>query len=173
MKKFRLFSSHSEDSTVPGSKSAIAEAQNDKARRRRFRALTAVSIVGATLSVTMMAAPANAAGTKLSSNIQYCRQFPHNGWGGQLYYSDGGSKCAQVYTNNNLNIRRGPGTGYALTGSMLSSGRVYEFDCWTTGTWVDGDNIWLKLYPGAGGAQYVSDRYVYTGPNITSFLPHC
>lgn len=140
--------------------------------KRPLKKLTAAAAIGAVLSLTMVAAPANAAGTKLSSNIKYCSQFPHNGWGGQLYYSDGRSKCAQVYTNYNLNVRKGPGTGYAYAGWMLSSGKVYEFDCWTTGTWVDGDNIWLKLYSNSG-PSYVSDRYVYTGPSVTTFLPHC
>ncbi|MDR6438810.1 hypothetical protein J2790_003977 [Paenarthrobacter nicotinovorans] len=129
--------------------------------------------IGITLSLTMVAPPANAAVAKLSSTIKYCTQFPHNGYGGAVSFSDYRAKCAQVYTNYNLNVRRGPGTGYALTGRMLSSGLVQEFDCWTTGTWVDGDNIWLKLYPGSLGAQYVSDRYVYTGPNVTTILPHC
>lgn len=134
--------------------------------------LLAAVAIGAGLSLTMVAAPANAGGTKLSSNIQNCRQFPHNGYGGQVSYSDGRAKCAQVYTDVTLSVRTGPGAGYSYAGYSLTSGRVYEFDCWTTGSSVDGDNIWLKLYT-AGGTRYVSDRYVYTGPNVTSILGHC
>lgn len=134
--------------------------------------LAAAAAVGTALSVTLMAGPAYAGGIKLSSNIQYCYQFPHDGYGGQLHYSDGRSKCAQVYTTTNLNVRTGPGTGYSYAGYYLTSGKVYEFDCWTYGSWVDGDNIWLKLYA-INGARYVSDRYVYTGPNVTTFLARC
>ena len=141
--------------------------------KSRFKKLAAAAAIGAALSLTMVAAPAQADGVKVSSVVKLCTQFAHNGYGGRVSYSDPGAKCAQIYTQYNLNIRTGPGTGYASTGWTAQSGRVYEFDCWTTGTYVDGDNIWLKLYPGGGGNQYVTDRYVYTGPNVTSILPHC
>jgi len=136
--------------------------------------LLAVVAVGAAVSLTMVASPASAAGTKLSSNVQLCRQFPHDGLGGQLFYSDGRSKCAQVYTTvASLNVRNGPGAGWPYAGYALSSGKVYEFECWTGGSVVDGDNTWLRLYTAGGGAKYVADRYVYTGPNVKTILPRC
>lgn len=136
-----------------------------------FTRLIAGVAIGAAASLTMVAVPAQAAVPQLSSVIKNCSQFPHNGFGGQLYYSDRASKCAQVYTWTNVNKRSGPGTGYAYTGT-LSAGGVYEFDCWTTGSYVDGDNIWLRVYA-AGTMSYVSDRYIYTGPNVTTILGHC
>ncbi|WP_156891559.1 hypothetical protein [Agromyces subbeticus] len=137
-----------------------------------LKKLAAATAIGAALSLTMIAAPAQAVVPVLSSNIQLCRYFPHDGFGGQLQYSDGGSRCAQVYTNTNLNVRTGPGAGYSYAGYTLTAGKVYEFDCWSTGSYVDGDNIWLKVYT-AGGSRWVSDRYVYTGANVTTTLQPC
>lgn len=127
------------------------------------------SIAAASLAT---ATPAAAAVPKLSSTIKLCSSFPHNGYGGTVYKSDRASKCAQVYTDITLNVRRGPGSGYAYAGYTLRAGQVYEFDCWAYGEWVDGDNIWLKVYT-ASGTSWVTDRYVYTGPNVTSIIGRC
>lgn len=137
-----------------------------------MRKLAVAGVLGTTLALAMTATPAVAGGTVIFSDITLCSQFPHDGYGGKVYYSDRGSKCAQVYTDTDLNVRTGPGTSYSYAGYSLTSGKVYEFDCWTTGTYVDGDNIWLKVYT-AGGARYVTDRYVYTGSNVTTRLRHC
>lgn len=132
----------------------------------------AALMLGAALSAAAAAAPAQAAVPKLSSTIKLCSSFPHNGYGGAVSYSDRASKCAQVYTDTTLNVRTGPGSGYSYAGYTLRAGQVYEFDCWTYGESVDGDNIWLKVYT-AGGSRWVTDRYVYTGPNVTSVIGRC
>lgn len=139
--------------------------------RTGIKKLMTAAAIGASLSVMIVAAPAQAAVPKLSSNIQRCNLFPHNGLGERLSSSDGGAMCAQVYVDVTLNVRRGPGPGFAFV-HQLTAGRVYEFDCWTTGAAVDGDNIWLKLYP-ISGPEYVSDRYVYTGANVKTLLNRC
>src|SRR3954470_4769794 len=138
---------------------------------KKLRRLLVAITVGAAMS-TLAVAPAHAAVPKLSSPIKYCRYFPHNGYGNPVSYSDYYSYCAQVYTTiSSLTIRTGAATTFVSHGS-LPGGLVEEFDCWVTGQYVDGNNTWLKLYS-AAGAYYVSDRYVYTGPNIRTILGHC
>lgn len=134
------------------------------------RAMVALAL-GAAAS-TLVVTPAHAAGTKVSSVVKYCRDFAHDGYGNPVSYSDYNAKCAQVYTTTNLTVRTGPSTAYASHGS-LQAGRVYEFDCWKYGQTVDGNNVWLNLYSAAGGPYYVSDRYVYTGPNVKTILWQC
>jgi uncharacterized protein YraI len=136
-----------------------------------LKRVMAALAIGAALS-TLAVAPAQAGGTKLSSTIKYCRYFPHNGYGGAVSYSDYYAYCAQVYTTiSSLTVRTGPSTAYASDGTLLG-GIVTEFDCWVYGQTVDTNNVWLKLYTPAG-SRYVSDRYVYTGPNLKTILSHC
>lgn len=69
-------------------------------------------------------------------------------------------------------MRRSPGSGYAYAGATLTTGRVYELDFWAYGEWVDGDNIWLRIFTNFG-PKWVTDRYVYTGPNVTTTIRRC
>jgi hypothetical protein len=139
---------------------------------KKLKRVMAALAVGAALS-TLAVAPAQAGGVKVSSVIKLCRYFAHDGYGREVTYSDPGAKCAQVYTTiNSLTIRTGPSTAYASAGSLLG-GTVAEFDCWAYGQTVDTNNVWLKLYYPAGGYRYVSDRYMYTGPNVKTILRQC
>jgi Bacterial SH3 domain len=62
----------------------------------------------------------------------------------------------------NLNVRSGPGTGYAIVGSV-ANGATVQIYCQAIGTTVTGTygttNIWDRI----GTNQYVSDAYVNTG----------
>jgi hypothetical protein len=138
---------------------------------KMLKRIAAALALGAALS-TLAVAPAQAGGVKLSSTIKYCRLFPHNGHGATLHYSDHYAYCAQIYTTiNSLTVRSGPSTAYTAIYSE-SGGTVLEFDCWTYGQTIDTNNVWLKLYSPFGN-RYVSDRYVYTGPNIKTILHQC
>jgi hypothetical protein len=68
-----------------------------------------------------------------------------------------------------LNVRSGPGTGYAIVGSV-ANGATVKIYCQATGTTVTGTygttNIWDRI----GTNQYVSDAYVYTGYD---YIPAC
>ncbi|GAA2920331.1 SH3 domain-containing protein [Streptomyces mexicanus] len=61
-----------------------------------------------------------------------------------------------------LNVRSGPGTGYAIV-RVLPEGINVSISCQTPGTTVSGyygtSNIWDKI----GNGEYVSDTYVHTG----------
>ena len=61
-----------------------------------------------------------------------------------------------------LNVRSGPGTGYAIV-RVLPEGAKVPIFCQTPGTTVTGpygtSNIWDNIDDGA----YVSDAYVHTG----------
>jgi hypothetical protein len=79
--------------------------------------------------------------------------------------------AGQSYGNPSLNIRNGPGTGYAWVGSMpyLTWGTVY---CYGVGTNVNGNDYWDYIdYNGTWG--YVSDYFLYTGGNINSQVSAC
>ncbi|MCW7945540.1 hypothetical protein AAW14_26925 [Streptomyces hygroscopicus] len=61
-----------------------------------------------------------------------------------------------------LNVRSGPGTGYAVV-RVLAEGAKVPIFCQTPGTTVSGpygtSNIWDNIDDG----EYVSDAYVHTG----------
>ncbi|GGW60912.1 hypothetical protein GCM10010503_42460 [Streptomyces lucensis JCM 4490] len=61
-----------------------------------------------------------------------------------------------------LNVRSGPGTGYALVRVLAEGAKVHIY-CQTPGTTVTGpygtSNIWDNISNG----EYVSDAYVHTG----------
>jgi uncharacterized protein YraI len=61
-----------------------------------------------------------------------------------------------------LNVRRGPGTNYAVIRILPEGARVPIF-CQTPGTWVAGpygtSNIWDNIDDG----EFVADAYVNTG----------
>ncbi|MGW4194291.1 peptidase [Streptomyces sp. NPDC005004] len=61
-----------------------------------------------------------------------------------------------------LNVRSGPGTGYALV-RVLPEGAQVSINCQSPGTIVTGyygtSNIWDNIAPG----EFVSDAYVHTG----------
>ncbi|MFG1955538.1 N-acetylmuramoyl-L-alanine amidase [Micromonospora sp. NPDC048830] len=72
-----------------------------------------------------------------------------------------------------LNVRSGPGTSYAVVGS-LTGGNTVSVYCQATGTTVTGNkgttNIWNRI----GTNRYVSDAYVNTGySGFISGVPRC
>jgi hypothetical protein len=92
-------------------------------------------------------------------------------WGTRNYTSDnacGGSASGTVNTAGaNLNVRSGPGTGFATVGTV-ADGQVVSIRCQTTGTTVTGtygtSSIWDNI-----GSGYISDAYVFTG--YDGFIP--
>ncbi|MGW6296998.1 SH3 domain-containing protein [Streptomyces sp. NPDC055058] len=61
-----------------------------------------------------------------------------------------------------LNVRSGPGTGYAIV-RVLSAGSRVRINCQTTGTRVTGPYGTSSIWDNIGSGQYVSDAYIYTG----------
>jgi len=57
-----------------------------------------------------------------------------------------------------VNCRSGPGTSYAVKKSY-TKGQDIKISCQTTGTSVNGNNIWDKTQDGC----YVADYYIKTG----------
>jgi surface antigen len=68
--------------------------------------------------------------------------------------------AAYPITGTTVNCRSGPGTSYAVKKSY-SKGFDVKISCQTTGTSVNGNNIWDKTQDGC----YVADYYVKTGTN--------
>ncbi|AEO62023.1 hypothetical protein MYCTH_2085328 [Thermothelomyces thermophilus ATCC 42464] len=73
-----------------------------------------------------------------------------------------------VTANGGLSCRSGPGTSYAVK-KTYKKGFDVKISCQTTGTSVNGNNIWDKTQDGC----YVADYYVKTGKNgfVTSKCP--
>ncbi len=67
---------------------------------------------------------------------------------------------AYPITGTTVNCRSGPGTSYAVKKSYAKGADV-KVTCQTTGTSVEGNNIWDKTSDGC----YVADYYVKTGTN--------
>ncbi|MEV7086785.1 SH3 domain-containing protein [Streptomyces sp. NPDC093085] len=85
--------------------------------------------------------------------------------------SDPRAWCAYVQkAPNGLKVRVKPSTSADIVYTLANGAKV-EVDCWTTGTSVNGYNIWARLYS-ASGTRYVSDYYLTTG-RIQSYVPHC
>ena len=87
--------------------------------------------------------------------------------------SDSQSQCAYVIgisPGSVLNIRSGPGSNFADVGD-LHNGEEVEVECWTTGTRVNGYNIWTQIYS-PGAPRYVSDFYLDTG-HVQDQLREC
>ncbi|MFF8628746.1 SH3 domain-containing protein [Streptomyces werraensis] len=61
-----------------------------------------------------------------------------------------------------LNVRSGPGTGYAVV-RVLSEGAQVRINCQTPGTWVTGPYGTSNIWDNIGNGQYVSDAYIRTG----------
>ncbi|WP_432058612.1 SH3 domain-containing protein [Streptomyces sp. bgisy022] len=61
-----------------------------------------------------------------------------------------------------LNVRSGPGTGYAVV-RVLAEGARVRITCQTTGTRVTGPYGTSSVWDCIGSGQYVSDAYIYTG----------
>ncbi|KAH6622695.1 CHAP domain-containing protein [Chaetomium tenue] len=68
--------------------------------------------------------------------------------------------AAYPITGSVVNCRSGPGTSYAVKKSY-SKGADVKISCQTSGTSVNGNNIWDKTQDGC----YVADYYVKTGTN--------
>ncbi|RSS37088.1 SH3 domain-containing protein [Streptomyces sp. WAC08241] len=85
--------------------------------------------------------------------------------------SDPRAWCAYVQkAPNGLKVHSRPSTT-STTLWTLANGAKVEVDCWTTGTSVNGYNIWAGLYT-ASGYRYVSDYYLTTG-RIQNYVAHC
>lgn len=61
-----------------------------------------------------------------------------------------------------VNVRSGPGTGYAIV-RVLPEGSWVRITCQTTGTRVTGPYGTSSLWDNIGSGQYISDAYVRTG----------
>ncbi|MGY1401193.1 SH3 domain-containing protein [Streptomyces sp. SS10] len=61
-----------------------------------------------------------------------------------------------------LNVRSGPGTGYAVV-DVLAEGARVRINCQMPGTWVTGPYGTSNIWDNIGNGQYVSDAYVRTG----------
>lgn len=71
------------------------------------------------------------------------------------------SKCTGYPINTpNVHCRSGPGTGNAIK-KTYAKGHAVTISCQTTGTNINGNNLWDKTSDGC----YVSDYYVSTGTN--------
>ncbi|KAK3293583.1 uncharacterized protein B0H64DRAFT_419290 [Chaetomium fimeti] len=68
--------------------------------------------------------------------------------------------AAYPITGSVVNCRSGPGTGYSVKKSYKKGADV-KISCQTSGTSVNGNNIWDKTQDGC----YVADYYVKTGTN--------
>ncbi|MFG2052975.1 N-acetylmuramoyl-L-alanine amidase [Micromonospora sp. NPDC048930] len=80
----------------------------------------------------------------------------------QLVQGITGIGSGTVHTSSSVNVRSGPGTGYAVVGS-LTDGASVSIYCQAVGTTVTGtygtSNIWNRI----GTNRYVSDAFVLTG----------
>ncbi|SCF29596.1 SH3 domain-containing protein [Micromonospora viridifaciens] len=88
----------------------------------------------------------------------------------QLVNGVTGIGSGTVHTSGgNLNVRSGPGTSYAVVGSV-ADGATVSIYCQAIGTSVTGtygtSNIWNRI----GTNRYVSDAYVLTG--YSGFIPN-
>lgn len=101
------------------------------------------------------------------------------------FTSPGGSHVSgKVEANPSLNVRSGPGTGYALVGTV-SFGSSIQISCYSTGTsvtatWPDGSTwtttVWDGLQDAGTGrfsGHYVSDAWINTGGDTSKMVPHC
>ena len=69
-----------------------------------------------------------------------------------------------------VNVRSGPGTTYSVTGTV-AAGSKQTFDCYKTGTAVNGDTIRGHLSNGKG---YVTDSYINEGGKfLNSYVGLC
>lgn len=71
-----------------------------------------------------------------------------------------------------LNVRSGPGTGYAVAGSV-ADGATVKIYCQATGTTVTGTYGTSSIWDRIGTNQYVSDAYVNTGYSYIPGVPRC
>jgi murein DD-endopeptidase MepM/ murein hydrolase activator NlpD len=91
-------------------------------------------------------------------------------WGTKNYTSGNGCGGASGTVNTagaDLNVRSGPGTGFAVV-DAVADGQGVSIRCQTTGTSVTGtygtSSIWDNI-----GSGYISDSYVFTG--YDGFIP--
>ncbi|KAL2260680.1 hypothetical protein VTK26DRAFT_5248 [Humicola hyalothermophila] len=68
------------------------------------------------------------------------------------------TEAYKVTANGGVNCRSGPGTSYPVKRSYAKGADV-TISCQTTGTNVEGNNIWDKTQHGC----YVADKYIRTG----------
>jgi hypothetical protein len=87
-------------------------------------------------------------------------------WGSKSYTSHnscGSTASGTVNTAGaDLNVRSGPGTGYAIVG-QVSDGQKVTIMCQQKGTSVTGTYGTSVWWDKIGTGQFISDSYVYTG----------
>jgi predicted Rdx family selenoprotein len=69
-----------------------------------------------------------------------------------------------------LRTRSGPGTGYGTVG-LLAEGTAVTINCQTTGTVVNGSNIWDRFADGSYGSDFYVDTPVFNG--YSPGIPQC
>ncbi|WP_460493042.1 M23 family metallopeptidase [Dactylosporangium cerinum] len=112
-------------------------------------------------------------GYALHGSTQVAAGGQHTDVGG-LLYNYGALNFNQGIVDANddtsINKRSGPGTGYAIVGSV-SDGTTVTISCWRNGTTLTGrwgpTAVWDKLTDGT----WVSDAFVYTGTDTIG--PNC
>lgn len=77
----------------------------------------------------------------------------------------------QVTSRTPLNVRKGPGTSYALSGNPLPRGALAWVTCQKKGSTVFGNRVWNRLADG----RWVSDYYVATRSSSgwSAPIPRC
>ncbi|MEV7231663.1 SH3 domain-containing protein [Polymorphospora sp. NPDC051019] len=86
----------------------------------------------------------------------------------------GGGVYGTVNTGGDaLNVRSGPGTSYAVVGTV-AHGATVQIICQTRGTrvWSDVYQYWTDIWDKIGDGGYVSDGFVHTGSSGT-VAPNC
>jgi hypothetical protein len=99
-----------------------------------------------------------------------CNNGPNQQWGGSASQHAYGPYQVIIGSGQSLYVRSGPGTGYAVVGS-LSNNATFSTYCQASGTNING-NAWWDLLTTGG---YISDYYTNTpgqGPP-GSGIPAC
>ncbi|MCL2471706.1 MAG: hypothetical protein FWF25_08220 [Propionibacteriaceae bacterium] len=79
----------------------------------------------------------------------------------------------KIIESPSATVHAGPGSNYAALGT-ISKNTYQQFDCWTTGTSVNGDAVWGRI-AGQTGFGYVADYWLdFHNDTINhSGLPRC
>ncbi|HEX6497672.1 MAG TPA: N-acetylmuramoyl-L-alanine amidase [Micromonosporaceae bacterium] len=87
----------------------------------------------------------------------------------QLVNGITGIGSGTVHVSSSLNVRSGPGTSYAVVGSV-SDGTSVSIYCQASGTTVTGTYGTTSVWDKIGTDRWVSDAYVLTG--YSGFIPN-
>lgn len=82
-----------------------------------------------------------------------------------------------ILANPSLNIRSGPGTGYAVVG-YANYGAVVNISCYTFGEYVGGgywpSSTWDRITnPATGATGYAADTWISTTYDVKTMVPAC